>query len=67
MSALVALYSQQEDPVSAAQTLHRAIDWYSAHAPTSRHLAEIMRATVDYELKSGNPQRAAELLQTLHK
>ena len=67
MSALVALYACQEDVESASRTLHDAVTWYSKHLPQSAHLAEIMRATVDFELRTGSPQSAAQLLETLHK
>ncbi|KAJ8317050.1 hypothetical protein KUTeg_004954 [Tegillarca granosa] len=67
ISALVTLYMNQEDNESASEVLEKSVAWYTSNQPKSKTLTLLMRSNADFQLKNGNPQKAAKMLEELRK
>lgn len=67
VSALVALYLNQEDKEAASEVLVQTVSWYNKNQPKSPTLPMLMRANADFQLKNGSPQQAAKMLEELRK
>ncbi|XP_054720247.1 signal recognition particle subunit SRP72-like [Uloborus diversus] len=67
ISALVTLYLSMEDKESAISVLQNAIKWYRKNLPKDPALNTLIQETAKLELKYGNPQEAAKLLEELRK
>ncbi|XP_067657986.1 signal recognition particle subunit SRP72-like [Haliotis asinina] len=67
VSALVTLYLSQEDKDAASEVLIKAVAWYKKNEPKSADLLTLTRAASNFELKNGNAEQAAKMLEDLRK
>ncbi|XP_033757773.1 signal recognition particle subunit SRP72-like [Pecten maximus] len=67
VSALVTLYVSQEDNDSASDVLDRTVKWYQKHQANSADHLLMTRANANFQLKNGNPQQAAAMLEDLRR
>ncbi|GAB1607848.1 signal recognition particle subunit SRP72-like [Argonauta hians] len=67
VGVLVSLYVSQEDMQSASNTLNETVDWYKENKPTGSELMGLMKANAKFQMKHGNPQQAAALLEEISK
>ncbi|XP_076469233.1 signal recognition particle subunit SRP72-like [Babylonia areolata] len=67
VSALVTLYMSQEDTVAASETLINAVNWYKKNQPKSPDLAVLTQANSTFQMKHGNSQVAAQMLEDQRK
>ncbi|XP_025107993.1 signal recognition particle subunit SRP72-like [Pomacea canaliculata] len=67
VSALVTLYMGQEDRAAASDVLVNAVNWYKKNQPKSPDLAILTQANSAFQLKHGNADLAAQMLEDLRK
>lgn len=67
VSALVTLYLSQEDKTAASDTLINAVNWYKKKQPKSPDLAVLIQANSAFQMKNGNAQAAAQMLEDQRK
>nr|KAG5711405.1 hypothetical protein BaRGS_025832 [Batillaria attramentaria] len=63
VSALVTLYLSQEDKAAASDTLINAVNWYKQNQPKSSDLAVLTQANSAFQMKNGNAEVAAQMLE----
>ncbi|XP_029649361.2 signal recognition particle subunit SRP72 [Octopus sinensis] len=67
VGVLVSLYVSQEDVQSASKTLNDAVSWHKQNMPNSPELMVLMKANAKFQMKHGDPQQAASLLEEISK
>ncbi|XP_041368562.1 signal recognition particle subunit SRP72-like [Gigantopelta aegis] len=67
VSALVTLYLSQEDREAASETLVSAVEWYKKNKPKSSDLLILTRANANFQIKNGNLELAAKMLEDIRK
>lgn len=67
ISALVALYLNQEDLESASKVLKEAITWYKKNKSASSALPVLVHESSQFHLKHGDAKEAAALLEEQRK
>ncbi|KAL8611218.1 hypothetical protein ACOMHN_013649 [Nucella lapillus] len=67
VSALVTLYMSQEDTVAASETLINTVNWYKKNQPKSPYLTVLTQANSAFQMKHGNCEVAAQMLEDQRK
>ncbi|EAX05498.1 SRP72 isoform 3 [Pan troglodytes] len=67
VSALVTMYSHEEDIDSAIEVFTQAIQWYQNHQPKSPAHLSLIREAANFKLKYGRKKEAISDLQQLWK
>uniref|UniRef100_A0A8C7E2J0 Signal recognition particle subunit SRP72 n=1 Tax=Naja naja TaxID=35670 RepID=A0A8C7E2J0_NAJNA len=67
VSALVTMYSHEEDIDSAIEVLAQAIEWYQEFQPKSPILLSLIREAANFKLKHGRKKEAISDLEELWK
>ncbi|KAK7102253.1 signal recognition particle subunit SRP72-like [Littorina saxatilis] len=67
VSALVTLYMSQEDTTAASDVLIGAVNWYKKNKPKSPELTVLTQNNSAFQMKHGNPQVAAQMLEDQRK
>nr|XP_055150601.1 signal recognition particle subunit SRP72 isoform X3 [Symphalangus syndactylus] len=67
VSALVTMYSHEEDIDSAIEVFTQAIQWYQNHQPKSPAHLSLIREAANFKLKYGRKKEAVSDLQQLWK
>eukprot|EP00073_Rattus_norvegicus_P040103 XP_008768355.1 PREDICTED: signal recognition particle subunit SRP72-like [Rattus norvegicus] len=67
VSALVTMYSHEEDIDSAIEVFTQAIQWYQSHQPKSPAHLSLIREAANFKLKYGRKKEAVSDLEQLWK
>nr|KAF6502838.1 signal recognition particle 72 [Molossus molossus] len=67
VSALVTMYSHEEDIDSAIEVFTQAIQWYQSHQPKSSAHLSLIREAANFKLKYGRKKEAISDLEQLWK
>uniref|UniRef100_A0A8I3VX36 Signal recognition particle subunit SRP72 n=1 Tax=Callithrix jacchus TaxID=9483 RepID=A0A8I3VX36_CALJA len=67
VSALVTMYSHEEDIDSAIEVFTQAIQWYQSHQPKSAAHLSLIREAANFKLKYGRKKEAISDLEQLWK
>uniref|UniRef100_A0A8C5L181 Signal recognition particle subunit SRP72 n=1 Tax=Jaculus jaculus TaxID=51337 RepID=A0A8C5L181_JACJA len=67
VSALVTMYSHEEDIDSAIEVFTQAIQWYQSHQPKSPAHLSLIREAANFKLKYGRKKEAISDLEQLWK
>uniref|UniRef100_A0A8C6QY92 Signal recognition particle subunit SRP72 n=1 Tax=Nannospalax galili TaxID=1026970 RepID=A0A8C6QY92_NANGA len=67
VSALVTMYSHEEDIDSAIEVFTQAIHWYQSHQPKSSAHLSLIREAANFKLKYGRKKEAISDLEQLWK
>uniref|UniRef100_A0A2K6UH47 Signal recognition particle 72 n=1 Tax=Saimiri boliviensis boliviensis TaxID=39432 RepID=A0A2K6UH47_SAIBB len=67
VSALVTMYSHEEDIDSAIEVFTQAIQWYQSHQPKSAAHLSLVREAANFKLKYGRKKEAISDLEQLWK